>query len=127
MDRPIFIDKVLGLEVASLRKIVEVVRATYCGPIGIEFMHIQDPAQKAWIQERIETIRNQPDFTVNGKRALLERLTAAEVFEPFLNKKYPGTKHFGLDGGEPMIPAPAQILNHSRQPELNPVATAQPP
>src|SRR3546814_7237817 len=72
MDRPIFIDKVLGLEVASLRKIVEVVRATYCGPIGIEFMHIQDPAQKAWIQERIETIRNQPDFTVNGKRAILE-------------------------------------------------------
>src|SRR3546814_14172469 len=78
MDRPICIDKVLGLEVASLRKIVEVVRATYCGPIGIEFMHIQDPAQKAWIQERIETIRNQPDFTVNGKRAILERLTAAE-------------------------------------------------
>src|SRR3546814_16639671 len=90
--RPIFIDKVLGLEVASLRKIVEVVRATYCGPIGIEFMHIQDPAQKAWIQERIETIRNQPDFTVNGKRAILERLTAAEVFEQFLNKKYTGTK-----------------------------------
>src|SRR3546814_16468368 len=92
MERPIFIDKVLGLEVASLRKIVEVVRATYCGPIGIEFMHIQDPAQKAWIQERIETIRNQPDFTVNGKRAILERLTAPEVFEQFLNKKYPGTK-----------------------------------
>jgi 2-oxoglutarate dehydrogenase complex dehydrogenase (E1) component-like enzyme len=68
MDRPIFIDNVLGLETASLRKIVEVVRATYCGSIGVEFMHIQDPAQKAWIQERIESIRNQPDFTVNGKR-----------------------------------------------------------
>ncbi|MGE5767690.1 MAG: 2-oxoglutarate dehydrogenase E1 component, partial [Bacteroidota bacterium] len=97
MDRPIFLDNVLGLETASLRKIVEVVRATYCGSIGVEFMHIQDPAQKAWIQERIETIRNQPDFTVNGKRAILERLTAAEMFEQFLNKKYTGTKRFGLD------------------------------
>src|SRR3546814_11475092 len=88
MDRPIFIDKVLGLEKASLRKIVEVVRATYCGPIGVEFMHIQDPAQKAWIQERIESIRNQPAFTVNGKRAILESLTAAEVLELFTHNKY---------------------------------------
>src|SRR3546814_4165983 len=77
-----------ALPIATWRKVVELVGATYCGPMGIEFMHIQDPAQKAWIQERIETIRNQPDFTVNGKRAILERLTAAEVFEQFLNKKY---------------------------------------
>ena len=126
MDRPIFIDNVLGLETASLRKIVEVVRATYCGSIGVEFMHIQDPAQKAWIQERIESIRNQPDFTVNGKRAILERLTAAETFEQFLNKKYTGTKRFGLDGGEAMIPALEQILKRGGQLGLKEVVIGMP-
>ncbi|WP_193367079.1 2-oxoglutarate dehydrogenase E1 component [Pelagibius marinus] len=126
MDRPIFIDNVLGLETATLRKIVEVVRATYCGSIGVEFMHIQDPAQKAWIQERIESIRNQPDFTVNGKRAILERLTAAEAFEQFLNKKYTGTKRFGLDGGESMIPALEQILKRGGQLGLKEVVIGMP-
>ncbi|MPZ09100.1 MAG: 2-oxoglutarate dehydrogenase E1 component [Kiloniellaceae bacterium] len=126
MDRPIFIDNVLGLESASLRKIVEVVRATYCGTIGVEFMHIQDPAQKAWIQERIETVRNQPNFTVNGKRAILERLTAAETFEQFLNKKYTGTKRFGLDGGEAMIPALEQILKRGGQLGLKEVVIGMP-
>src|SRR3546814_13301182 len=74
-------------------------------------MHIQDPAQKAWIQERIESIRNQPAFTVNGKRAILERLTAAEVFEQFLNKKHPDTQRFGLDAGAQTFPPLEQILN----------------
>ena len=126
MDRPIFIDNVLGLETASLCKIVEVVRATDCGSIGVEFMHIQDPAQKAWIQERIESIRNQPDFTVNGKRAILERLSAAEAFEQFLNKKYTGTKRFGLDGGESMIPALEQILKRGGQLGLKEVVIGMP-
>src|SRR3546814_13845485 len=90
-------------------------------------MHIQDPAQKAWIQERIETIRNQPAFTVNGKRAILERLTAAEVFEQFLNKKYTGTKRFGLDGGEAMIPALEQILKRGGHLGLQEVVIGMPP
>src|SRR3546814_220929 len=89
-------------------------------------MHIQDPAQKAGIQERIETIRNQPDFTVNGKRAILERLTAAEVIEQFLNKKYTGTKRFGLDGGESMIPALEQILKRGGQLGLKDVVIGMP-
>ncbi|MCZ4282441.1 2-oxoglutarate dehydrogenase E1 component [Kiloniella laminariae] len=110
MDRPIFINGVLGLETASLRQIVERVRKTYCGKIGVEFMHIQEPEQKAWIQERIEGIHNRTDFTVKGKQAILERLTAAETFEQFLGKKYTGTKRFGLDGAETMIPALEQIL-----------------
>src|SRR5690606_21712178 len=88
--------------------------------------HIQDPAQKAWIQERIETIRNQPDFTVNGKRAILERLTAAEMFEQFLNKKYTGTKRFGLDGGEAMIPALEQILKRGGHLGLKEVVIGMP-
>ncbi|WP_119461704.1 2-oxoglutarate dehydrogenase E1 component [Rhodospirillaceae bacterium SYSU D60014] len=115
MDRPIFIGNVLGLETATVRQIVRVLRETYCGNIGVEYMHIADPEQKAWIQERIEGIRNQTDFTDRGKRAILDRLTAAEMFEQFLDRKYTGTKRFGLDGGESTIPALEQILKRGIQ------------
>ncbi len=115
IDRPIFIDMVLGRQTASIREIVEIVNKTYCDNIGVEFMHIQVPEQKAWIQERIENIGNRTEFTVPGKRAILERLTAAEVFEKFLDKKYTGTKRFGLDGGESLIPALEQIVKRGGQ------------
>jgi len=126
MERPIFINNVLGLETATLRQIMQAVRETYCGTIGVEYMHIQDPAQKAWIQERIEAIHNQTQFTVEGKRAILERLTTAEAFEQFLNKKYTGTKRFGLDGGETMIPALEQILKRGGQLGLKEVVVGMP-
>ena len=77
-------------------------------------MHIQDPAQKAWIQERIEAIGNQTDFTVKGKMAIYERLVDADEFGRYLHKKFPGTKRFGLDGGEAIIPALEQILKGSQ-------------
>ncbi|MFM2045344.1 MAG: 2-oxoglutarate dehydrogenase, component, partial [Pseudomonadota bacterium] len=115
LDRPIFINNVLGMETATLRQIVETVRATYCGSIGVEFMHIQDPEQKAWIQERIEGIRNQTDFTRNGKKAILQRITAAEGFEKFLQLKYTGTKRFGLEGGEVLVPAIEQVMKRGGQ------------
>jgi 2-oxoglutarate dehydrogenase E1 component len=121
MDRPIYIDYLLGHETATLRQIVQAVRETYCGNIGVEFMHIQDPAQKAWIQERIEVSHNQTRFTDVGKRTILERLTAAELFERFLDRKYTGTKRFGLDGGETLIPALEQILKRGSQLGLNEV------
>ena len=114
-DRPIFIDNVLGLETATLQEIIDRLRRTYCGTIGVEFMHIQDPAQKAWIQERIEAIGNQTDFTVKGKQAIYERLVDAEEFERYLHKKYTGTKRFGMDGGETAIPAIEQILKRGSQ------------
>ena len=114
-DRPIFINYVLGLETATLREIVETLRKTYCGTIGVEFMHIQDPAQKAWIQERIEAIGNRTDFTKRGKKAIYERLVDAEEFEKYLHKKYTGTKRFGMDGAEAMIPAIEQILKRGTQ------------
>ena len=114
-DRPIFINYVLGLETATLREIVETLRKTYCSTIGVEFMHIQDPAQKAWIQERIEAIGNRTDFTKRGKKAIYERLVDAEEFEKYLHKKYTGTKRFGVDGGEAMIPAIEQILKRGTQ------------
>ena len=115
LDRPIFIDHVLGLETATLRQIVQLVRDTYCGKIGVEFMHIQDPDQKAWIQKRIESVRNHTDFTPKGKKAILERLTEAEGFERFLQLKYTGTKRFGLEGGESVIPALEQIVKRGGQ------------
>ncbi|AEP08988.1 2-oxoglutarate dehydrogenase E1 component [Micavibrio aeruginosavorus] len=114
-DRPIFIDGVLGFETATLREIVTALRQTYCGAVGVEFMHLSDPAEKSWIQQRIEAPRNQTDFTVEGKRAILQRLTAAESFEKFLHVKYVGTKRFGLDGGESTVPAIEQVLKRGSQ------------
>jgi len=115
MDRPIFLDNVLGLETATVREIIDILHKTYCGTIGVEFMHIQHPDEKAWIQQRIEGIRNQTDFTVKGKTAILQRLIEAEEFEKFLHVKFTGTKRFGLDGGEATIPAIEQILKRGSQ------------
>jgi len=115
MDRPIYIDNVLGLETATLRQILERARATYCGSVGVEYMHIQDPAQKAWLQERIESAHNRTEFSAADKTAILSQLTAAELFERFLDKKYTGTKRFGLDGGEATIPALEEILRRGRR------------
>ena len=115
LDRHIFIDNVLGLETPTLREIIDTVQATYCGTIGVEFMHIQEPDQKQWIQERIESAHNRTEFTPRGKEAILERLTEAEGFENFINTKYPGTKRFGLDGGEALMPALEQILKRGSQ------------
>ncbi len=114
-DRPIRLDGVMGMEEANLHEILSAVKQTYCGKIGVEFMHMSSPEEKAWIQKRIEQPRNQTDFTTNGKRAILERLTAAESFEQFLAKKYPGTKKFGIDGGEVLIPAIEQIMKRGGQ------------
>ena len=110
MNRPIFIDKVLGLERATITEMLEVLKRTYCSTMGVEFMHISDPAQKGWVQERIEGPEKTISFTEFGKKAILAKLIAAEGFEHFLNVKYTGTKRFGLDGGESMIPALEQII-----------------
>jgi 2-oxoglutarate dehydrogenase E1 component len=115
LNREIFIDNVLGMESAPLRKIIEVIRETYCGTIGVEFMHMQDPDQKSWIQRRMESERNHTKFTPEGKKAILERLTEAEGFEKFLQVKYTGTKRFGLEGGESVIPALEQVLKRGSQ------------
>ncbi|MCA0432128.1 MAG: 2-oxoglutarate dehydrogenase E1 component [Proteobacteria bacterium] len=110
MDRSIFLDNVLGLESATARQILDILRRTYCGTLGVEFMHITDPEQKSWIQQRIEGENKEITFTKEGKKAILNKLIEAEGFEQFLNVKYTGTKRFGLDGGESMIPALEQII-----------------
>jgi 2-oxoglutarate dehydrogenase E1 component len=109
-DRKIFLDKVLGLEFGTIREIVAIVERTYCQTLGVEFMHISDPVEKAWIQERIEGPDKEITFTREGKRAMLNKLVEAEGFEKFLDLKYTGTKRFGLDGGESLIPALEQII-----------------
>ncbi|MFC0410712.1 2-oxoglutarate dehydrogenase E1 component [Roseomonas elaeocarpi] len=109
-DRPIFINGVLGRESATLREILAVLRASYCGPIGVEFMHIQDPEQKSWIQARIENAPWKGAFSKAEKAAILEDLTEAEGWEAFCAKKYVGTKRFGLEGGEATIPAVQAVI-----------------
>ena len=115
LDRPIFLDKVLGLETATIRQVVELLKRTYCGTLGVEFMHISDPQQKAWIQQRIEGANKEITFTTEGKKAILNKLIESEGFENFLNVKYTGTKRFGLDGGESMIPALEQVIKRGGQ------------
>jgi len=110
MDRPIYIDGVLGLEEATLREILQIVNRTYCGNVGVQYMHIAEPAEKAWIQERIEGRDKEIQFTPEGKLAILRKLIEAETFERFLHKRFPGTKRFGLDGAEALVPALEQVI-----------------
>src|SRR2546423_14370833 len=110
LDRKIFLDHVLGLEFATMREIVAVLQRTYCQTLGIEFMHISDARQEAWIQERIEGVDKEISFTREGKRAILNKLIEAEGFEKFCDVKFTGTKRFGLDGSESLIPALEQII-----------------
>lgn len=108
--REIFIDYYLGLEFATVPQMLEILKRTYCSTVGVEFMHISDPEAKGWIQERIEGPDKEISFTPEGKKAILNKLIEAEGFEKFLDVKYTGTKRFGLDGGESLIPALEQII-----------------
>ncbi len=109
-SRKIFLDGVLGLQYADLNKILEILKKTYCSNIGYEFMHMGDPEEKAWIRNRIEGPEKNIIFTENGKKAILNKIVQAEGFEKYLHVKFVGTKRFGLDGGESLIPALEQII-----------------
>ena len=115
LDRPVFLDRYLGLEFATIRQVLSILRRTYCRKIGYQFMHITNPAQKSWLQQRVEGEEKGINFTVPGKRAILNKLIDAELFEKFCDVKYTGTKRFGLDGGEAMIPALEQIIKRGGQ------------
>jgi 2-oxoglutarate dehydrogenase E1 component len=115
LDRPIFIDHVLGLEHASVRQMLEILQRTYCSTLGVEFMHISHPEEKSWIQERIEGPEKAIAFTELGKKAILQKLIEAEGFEQFIDVKYKGTKRFGLDGAESLVPALEQIIKRGGQ------------
>ena len=125
-DRPIFLDYVLGLETSTVREILAILRRTYCGNLGVQYMHISDPAEKAWLQERIEGKDKEIQFTKEGKIAILKKLIEAEAFERFLHKRFPGTKRFGLDGGEALVPAMEQIIKRGGNLGVKEIAIGMP-
>ncbi|WP_168453653.1 2-oxoglutarate dehydrogenase E1 component [Sphingopyxis microcysteis] len=114
-DRPVYIGGTLGLEKATIREIVAILRANYCGNVGLEYMHIADLKERQFLQERMEGADKIIEFSVEGKRAILNKVIEAEEWEKFLAKKYVGTKRFGLDGGESMIPAMEAIIKYGGQ------------
>jgi 2-oxoglutarate dehydrogenase E1 component len=123
-DRPIYIGGAFGLEFATLREILAILRHTYSGHIGVEYMHISDPEQRSWLQERIEG--REVAFTPEGKKAILKKLIEAESFERFLDVKYTGTKRFGLDGAESIVPALEQIIKRGGQLGLSEIVIGMP-
>ncbi len=109
-DKKIELNGVINKEKASVREILQFLKKTYCGPVGYEYMHISNPTERKWFRDRVEKDENALKFTNNGKDAILNKLIQAEGFEKFLHTKYVGTKRFGLDGGESLIPALEQII-----------------
>ena len=102
-DRSIFIDGVLGLKTATLREILAILARTYCSTFGVQYMHVSDPTEKSWLQDRIEGPDKEISFSPEGRKAILQKLIEAQAFEDILQRRYPGTKRFGLDGAESLI------------------------
>ncbi|MEO0032037.1 MAG: hypothetical protein RIS94_1795 [Pseudomonadota bacterium] len=115
LDRKVFMGGVLGLQWATVREIVAILRKNYCGKVGLEYMHISDVEERKFLQDRIEGGDKSIDFTPNGKKAILAAVIRGEQYEKFLGKKYVGTKRFGLDGGESMIPALEAVIKYGGQ------------
>ena len=126
LDREIFLDHVLGLETATVREVLEILNRTYCSTFGVEFMHINDPEEKGWILQRIEGRDKEIHFTTEGKKAILQKLTEAEGYESYLAKKYVGTKRFGLDGAETLIPALEAIIKTGGQNGIKEIVLGMP-
>jgi 2-oxoglutarate dehydrogenase E1 component len=115
LDREMFINNLLGRERATLRQIIAILRETYCGKIGVEYMHIQVPAERAWIQEKFEKRQSRPALSPAVKKEILRKLTVAETFERFLDRRYTGTKRFGIEGAESLMPALEAILHRGAE------------
>ena len=120
-DKKIYLDGVINKEYSNIKEILSFLRKTYCGPIGYEYMHIANPTERKWFRDRVEKDVNSLKFTKNGKIAILNKLIQAEGFEKFLHTKYVGTKRFGLDGGESLIPALEQIIKIGSQSKIKEV------
>ena len=115
LDRPVFIGGLLGLDWTTVREMVAILRFNYCGTVGLEYMHISDVAERRFLQDRMEGADKSIDFTIMGKKAILSAVIRGEQYEKFLGKKYVGTKRFGLDGGESMIPALEAVIKNGGQ------------
>jgi 2-oxoglutarate dehydrogenase E1 component len=114
-DRQIFLGGALGLEFGTVGQALDILKRIYCQHIGTEYMHISDPEQRLWVQQRLEDPDSEIRFTPQGKKAILKKLIEAEIFERFIDVKYTGTKRFGLDGGEAMVPALEQVIKRGGQ------------
>ncbi|MEG3181009.1 2-oxoglutarate dehydrogenase E1 component [Sphingomonas sp. LT1P40] len=112
LDRPIYLGGTLGLEKGSVREIVTILRRNYCGNVGLEYMHIADVEERRFLQDRMEGKDKAIEFSPEGKKAILSKVIEAEQWERFCGRKYVGTKRFGLDGGESMIPAMEAIIKY---------------
>ena len=125
-DRKIYIDGLLGLQFATVQEMLEILKRTYCSTMGVEFMHISNPQEKGWLQERIEGPDKGIAFTISGKKGILKKLIEAEGFEQYIDIKYKGTKRFGLDGAESLIPALEQIIKRGGQMGLKEIVLGMP-
>jgi 2-oxoglutarate dehydrogenase E1 component len=126
LDRDFITNGLSGRDRASLREILDILRETYCGTVGVEYMYIADPERKDWLQERMESARNNPGLNPAGKRRVLEKLIEAESFERFLHAQYVGHKRFSLEGGEALIPLLDRILNDAAQQGIKEVVIGMP-
>jgi 2-oxoglutarate dehydrogenase E1 component len=126
LDLEIYINNLFGRERANLREIVAILRRTYCGRIGVEYMHIQVPAERAFFQERFERPAPRPALGAAEKKAILATLTRAETFERFLDRRYTGTKRFGIEGAESLMPALEAILVHGAELGIDEVVIGMP-
>jgi 2-oxoglutarate dehydrogenase E1 component len=115
LDRPVWLGGALGLERASVREVVEILRRNYCGRVGLEYMHINDLEERRFLQDRMEGKDAEISFTPEGKKSILTKVVQAEQWEKFLARKYVGTKRFGLDGGEAMVPALEAVIKYGGQ------------
>ena len=115
LDREIFLNGIFDRERASLREIIDILRRTYCGKIGVEYMHIQVPAERVWIQEKFERRQRRHGLSTAEKKNVLEILTTTETFERFLDRRYTGTKRFGIEGAESLMPALEAILRRGSE------------
>jgi 2-oxoglutarate dehydrogenase E1 component len=120
-QKKIYLDGVINKQYSSIKEILGFLKKTYCGHIGYEYMHISNPTERKWFRDRVEKSEDTLQFTKNGKEAILNKLIQAEGFEKFLHKKYVGTKRFGLDGGESLIPALEQIIKIGGQSKIKEV------
>lgn len=119
IDRPVYLGGTMGLQWTTVRELVDTLRANYCGNVGLEYMHIADVEERRFLQDRMEGKDKAIEFSPLGKKAILNKVIEAEQWERFCGKKYVGTKRFGLDGGESMIPALESVIKYGGQLGVN--------
>ncbi len=126
LDRPIYLGGVIGAERATVREIVEILQRNYCGHVGLEYMHIGDTEERRFLENRMEGKDKEISFTPEGKKAIISKVIQAEQYEKFLGRKYVGTKRFGLDGGEAMIPALESVIKYGGQQGVREIVLGMP-